>query len=134
MGVSVGRNISPRFAAGIGGHFLLFNDYISVSAVSVAPFVRYNFVMDGPVALYAQANLVIAAAFEKSSTAGAFWPNITAGMSYRLSEHFTAFAQMGLISTVIFTFGKDIPSLDLKETPMVCGFTRYPALGIYYTF
>lgn len=147
VGLSVGRNISPRFAIGVGGHFLFANQDDAVPVVTAAPFARYNLLIDGPVALYAQANLAVAVAFVDSESYGVFWPNLSGGLSYRLSDHFTAFAQMGLLSSVFFTFGSgmsdsgnggseyggDTP-FDLDDYPLVVGFTRCPALGIYYTF
>ena len=151
LGASFGRNITSRFAVGIGGHFLYTDMDESIPVVSAAPFARYNFIIDGPVAVYAQANLALAVAFVDSESYGVLWPNISGGMSYRLSRHFTAFAQMGLLSSIFFTFGSGMSdsgsgsgsgsgydggdsSIDLDDYPIIFGFTRHPSIGIYYTF
>ena len=154
VGVSYGRNLTERMAIGVTADFGLGKYEDSIPLLSASPFFRYNILIDGPVAVFFQANVTIAALFEDSKSYGVIWPNLSGGLSYRLSDHFTAFAKMGILSHMIFPFGSGFSddgssgewdddwkdewkyeiSSDNGGFPFFAGFTKHPAVGIYYTF
>ena len=139
-------------AFGLATDFGVGNYDESVSFLMGSPFFRYNILIDGPVALFLQANLTIAAAFYDSESYGVVWPNLSGGFSYRLSDHFTAFAKMGMLSHMAFAFGSGLSDggssdgswdddywddefpFDGDGFPFFVGFTKHPVIGIYYTF
>lgn len=152
VGVNFGRSLSERMAFGLATDFGVGNYDESVSFLMGSPFFRYNILIDGPVALFLQANLTIAAAFYDSESYGVVWPNLSGGFSYRLSDHFTAFAKMGMLSHMAFAFGSGLSDggssdgswdddywddefpFDGDGFPFFVGFTKHPVIGIYYTF
>ena len=151
LGVNYGRSLSDRMAFGIAAGFGVGKYDESASLLSASPFFRYNVLIDGPVAVFLQANLTIAAALYDSESYGVVWPNLSGGISYRLSDHFTAFARMGVLSHMAFAFGSgfsdngssggdwdddwdDELPIDFDGFPFFTGFTKQPVIGIYYTF
>lgn len=155
VGVNFGRNLTERMAIGAAAGFGLGNYDESIPVLCASPFLRYNILIDGPVAVFLQANLTVAAVLYDSESYGIIWPNLSGGLSYRLSEHFTAFAKMGMLSHMFFAFGSgtseggssggswvddwtgewhDQTSSDNGGFPLLAGFTKQPVIGIYYTF
>lgn len=140
LGVNFGRNLTDRMTIGVDTDFGIGKYDDSVKLLSASPFFRYNILIDGPVAVFLQANVTIAAGLYDSDTYGVIWPNLSGGLSYRLSDHFTAFAKMGMLSYMAFTFGSGFSEMDISdyidtsEFPLFAGFTKHPVVGIYYTF
>ena len=155
LGINYGRTLSKRFSAGVGVNVGFANPEEFIPFFSIAPFARYNVLMDGPVALYGQANLAVAMAFYDGENGGVIWPNLSAGISYRLSKHFTAFGQMGLVHLFAIPFGSmfsnggsgsgsgsgyypddewDGPGSSGSDFPILVGISNHPVIGIYYTF
>ena len=136
VGASYLRNLSGRIGVGASVEFLHLTYGFTYPVLTATPFVRYSFLKEGPVALFAQFNVLVATAFMDSETIGVIWPNFSLGLTFRMSEHFTAFAQMGLVSLIPIPFGSGYerdPDAELN-IPVAVGFTRHPSLGIYYTF
>lgn len=153
VNVTFGKEFSDHLDLGLSlGYASVKLDETKLPGAAVTPFVRYNYLHDGPVALFAQFNLAIGAIFPKEDTYGVIWPHLTGGLSYRMSEHFTAFAQMGLLSKWFFVFsssdsgsgsgsgggsgsGYDFDDeIENGDYPLLFGATSHPTIGIYYTF
>ncbi len=58
------------FSVGVGANVGFVSPGDAIPFFSIAPFARYNFVMEGPVALYGQANLVVAMLFPEERNGG----------------------------------------------------------------